>query len=176
MTSRCLKGLEQSGRDIWLALSSHRSRWLARPAQHVHVLRPRTRGARLGSQSGQQGEVGQTNIMTMACSCYFDTPQEDAKNTLYFAHAFFADHMLSTAWTIYFAVVWWIYTPHDGRQEITSPAQKEIMEAGGGGDLRMTPEERVAAATAIWNQEKGTSMAVIVVGWFIKVCFFQQVY
>ena len=77
--------------------------------------------------------------------------------------------MLSTAWTIYFAVVWWIYTPHDGRQEITSPAQKEIMEAGGGGDLRMTPEERVAAATAIWNQEKGTSMAVIVVGWFIKV-------
>ena len=78
--------------------------------------------------------------------------------------------MFSTAWTIYFAVVWWIYTPHDGRQEITSPAQREIMEAGGGGNSSMTAAERTAAATAIWNEEKGTSMAVIVVGWLIKVC------
>ncbi|KAI0705223.1 Inositolphosphorylceramide synthase subunit Kei1-domain-containing protein [Cytidiella melzeri] len=97
--------------------------------------------------------------------------REDAKNTLYFAHAFFADHMLSTAWMVYFAVVWWIYVPHDGQQEITSPAQKEIMEAGGGGNSSMTPAERAAAATTIWNQEKGTSMAVIVVGWLIKIYF-----
>ncbi|KAI0343008.1 DUF1753-domain-containing protein [Trametopsis cervina] len=97
--------------------------------------------------------------------------KEDAKNTLYFAHAFFADHMLSTAWIIYFAVVWWIYTPHDGRQEITSPAQKEIMEAGGGGNTNMSQTERAAAASAIWNQEKSTSLGVIIVGWLIKVYF-----
>ncbi|KAI0083942.1 Inositolphosphorylceramide synthase subunit Kei1-domain-containing protein [Irpex rosettiformis] len=97
--------------------------------------------------------------------------KEDAKHTLYFAHAFFADHVFSTAWTIYFAVLWWIYTPHDGRQEITSPAQREIMEAGGGGNSSMTPIERIAAATTIWNEEKGTSMTVIVVGWFIKIYF-----
>lgn len=44
------------------------------------------------------------------------------------------------------------------------------MEAGGGGNSSMTAAERTAAATAIWNEEKGTSMAVIVVGWLIKVC------
>lgn len=70
---------------------------------------------------------------------------------------------------IFFAVVWWIYTPHDGQQEITSPAQKEIMEAGGGGNSSMTAEERAQAATAIWNEEKGTAMAVIVVAWIVKV-------
>ena len=95
--------------------------------------------------------------------------QEDPKHTLYFAHVFFADHILSTAWTVYFAVVWWIYTPHDGRQDITSTAQKEIMEAGGG-VRNMTEAERTAAATALWDQEKGTAAAVITLGWISKVC------
>lgn len=70
---------------------------------------------------------------------------------------------------IFFAVVWWVYIPHDGRQEITSPAQKEIMEAGGGGNSTMTPEERAQAAFTIWNEEKGTAMAIIIIGWLIKV-------
>lgn len=108
-------------------------------------------------------------LHVQACSAYMSM-QEDAKNTLYFAHLFFADHILSTAWMIFFAVVWWMYTPHDGRQEITSPAQKEIMEAGGGGNSTMTAAERAQAATAIWNEEKGTAMAVIIVTWVIKVC------
>ncbi len=94
--------------------------------------------------------------------------QEDARHTLYFAHAFFADHILSTAWTIYFAVVWWVYTPHDGRQEIASPAQKEIMEMGGGA-TNMTAEERTEAATALWKSEKGMATTFIVVGWLAKV-------
>ena len=96
--------------------------------------------------------------------------QEDAKHTLYFAHAFFADHMLSTAWTIFFAVVWWAYTPHDGRQEIVSKAQKEIIELAGGSNGRnMTAEERARAAQTIWNDEKGMATAVIVIGWLCKV-------
>lgn len=95
-------------------------------------------------------------------------PQEDPKNTLYFAHVFFADHVLSTAWTVFFAVVWWVYTPHDGRREIASEAQKQIMEAGGG-VRNMTQTERVQAATALWNEEKGTAAAVISLGWLSKV-------
>jgi inositol phosphorylceramide synthase regulatory subunit len=96
--------------------------------------------------------------------------QEDPKNTLYFAHIFAADHILSTAWTVFFAVVWWVYTPHDGRQEIASEAQKQIMEAGGGGHTNMTAAERAQAATELWNSEKGTAAAVITLGWLSKVC------
>ncbi|KAI9450756.1 Inositolphosphorylceramide synthase subunit Kei1-domain-containing protein, partial [Russula earlei] len=49
---------------------------------------------------------------------------EDPKHMLYFAHIFFADHVLNTIWTVYFAVHWWLYTPHDGRRNANSPAQQ----------------------------------------------------
>ncbi|KIP03012.1 hypothetical protein PHLGIDRAFT_130409 [Phlebiopsis gigantea 11061_1 CR5-6] len=101
--------------------------------------------------------------------------QEDPKHTLYFAHVFFADHVISTAWTVFFAVVWWVYTPHDGRREITSEAQKQIMEAGGG-VRNMTETERTQAATALWNQEKGTATAVIILGWLSKIYFALLIY
>ncbi|KAJ3522893.1 hypothetical protein NM688_g8806 [Phlebia brevispora] len=96
--------------------------------------------------------------------------QEDAKHTLYFAHAFFADHILSTAWTIFFAVMWWVYTPHDGKQEIASEAQREIMEWGGGGQ-NMTDEERREAAMSIWKEEKSMATTFIVLGWIAKIYF-----
>ena len=98
------------------------------------------------------------------------SPQEDAKHTLYFAHAFFADHILSTAWTVFFAVVWWVHTPHDGRQEVMSQAQQGIIDLAGGSAARnMSAQERAQAATRLWDDEKGTASAVIVVGWLIKV-------
>jgi len=64
--------------------------------------------------------------------------REDPRSTLYFAHLFFADHILSTSWTIFFAVVWWLYSPHDGRRvsnsllktissRITSVKQKRFL-------------------------------------------------
>lgn len=78
--------------------------------------------------------------------------------------------MLSTAWTIYFAVVWWAYTPHDGRQEIMSDAQQQIIDLAGPTATRnMSSEERAAAAMSIWKAEKGMATAVIVCGWIIKV-------
>lgn len=96
--------------------------------------------------------------------------QEDPKQTLYFAHLFFADHVLSTAWLVFFAVVWWVYTPHDGRRQANSKAQEDMMNAGPGlSGHNMTESERVAAATSIWNEEKGTATAVIVLGWLAKV-------
>ena len=75
--------------------------------------------------------------------------------------------MLSTAWLMFFAVVWWVYTPHDGRVEVNSAAQKEVQDSGPGHD--MSEEERVAAAMSIWNAEKGIATAMLVVGWLLKV-------
>lgn len=68
---------------------------------------------------------------------------------------------------MFFAVVWWVYTPHDGRRQANSAAQKEVMESGPGHD--MSPEERMEAAMIIWNTEKGAATAVLVIGWIAKV-------
>lgn len=112
--------------------------------------------------------------------------QEDAKQTLYFAHLFFADHVLSTAWTVFFAVVWWVYTPHDGRRQANGAAQEEMMNKGGAGGHVMSEQERQDAAMMIWNQEKGTAAAVIIISWLSKVrhsnatispmCFLSKIY
>ena len=95
------------------------------------------------------------------------TPQEDPKQTLYFAHLFFADHMLSSAWLVFFAVLWWFYTPHDGTVQLHSDAQKAVQESGPGHN--MTADERVEAAMTIWNAEKGFAAAMIIMGWIVKV-------
>ncbi|ESK97784.1 duf1753-domain-containing protein [Moniliophthora roreri MCA 2997] len=95
--------------------------------------------------------------------------EEDPKQTLYFAHLFFADHIFSTSWTVYFATVWWFQNPHDGHHSANSPAQIEIIEGTVHSDIPMTDEERVAAAQKIWNHEKGTAAAFIILAWILKL-------
>ncbi|KAJ3801280.1 Inositolphosphorylceramide synthase subunit Kei1-domain-containing protein [Lentinula aff. detonsa] len=94
--------------------------------------------------------------------------EEDPKHTLYFAHFFFADHVFSTAWTVFFAVVWWFQTPHDGRRLANSPAQMQIIDAAPGYH-NMTDAQRALAAEQVWNHEKGTALAVIIVSWLSKI-------
>ncbi|KAJ3720994.1 Inositolphosphorylceramide synthase subunit Kei1-domain-containing protein [Lentinula raphanica] len=94
--------------------------------------------------------------------------EEDPKHTLYFAHFFFADHVFSTAWTVFFAVVWWFQTPHDGRRLANSPAQEQIIDAAPGYH-NMTDSQRVLAAEQVWNHEKGTALAVIILSWISKI-------
>ncbi|KZT25255.1 DUF1753-domain-containing protein [Neolentinus lepideus HHB14362 ss-1] len=96
--------------------------------------------------------------------------EEDAKRTLYFAHLFFADHILSTAWTVFFIVVWWVYTPHDGARVSSSPAQEEIVHRSGI-NFTISPEERTREAMAIWNREKGPALAIVILGWLAKIYF-----
>ncbi|KAF5373269.1 hypothetical protein D9615_007479 [Tricholomella constricta] len=96
--------------------------------------------------------------------------EEDPKQTLYFAHLFFADHIFSTSWTVFFAVIWWVYTPHDGRRTANSAAQKAMMDIGKANST-LTPAERAAAAMDIWNQEKGTAAAIIILSWLSKIYF-----
>ncbi|RDB23450.1 Inositol phoshorylceramide synthase regulatory subunit kei1 [Hypsizygus marmoreus] len=97
--------------------------------------------------------------------------EEDPKQMLYFAHLFFADHVFSTSWTIFFAVIWWVYTPHDGRRTANSAAQKDMMEGGNSTNSTLTPAQREAAAMAIWNHEKGTAAAIIIISWLFKIYF-----
>ncbi|KAG6891254.1 hypothetical protein C0995_008506 [Termitomyces sp. Mi166 len=96
--------------------------------------------------------------------------EEDPKQTLYFAHLFFADHIFSTSWTVFFAVVWWVYTPHDGRRTANSPAQEYIIHVGNVTNT-LTPDEREAAAMEIWNHEKSTAAAIIFLSWLSKIYF-----
>ncbi|KAG6910219.1 hypothetical protein DXG01_012354 [Tephrocybe rancida] len=101
--------------------------------------------------------------------------EEDPKQTLYFAHLFFADHIFSTSWTVFFAVIWWVYTPHDGRRTANSAAQKAMMDIGNINST-LTPEQREAAALDIWNHEKGTAAVIITLSWLSKIYFALLVY
>jgi hypothetical protein len=88
---------------------------------------------------------------------------------LYFAHVFFADHILNTTWTVYFAVRWWLHTPHDGRRNANSPAQQALIDGYIGKIQDMTPDERAAAAERVWHSEKAQALTIIILGWLIKV-------
>ncbi|KAI0060722.1 DUF1753-domain-containing protein [Artomyces pyxidatus] len=101
---------------------------------------------------------------------------EDPKRTLYFAHLFFADHVLSTAWTVFFAVHWWVYTPHDGRRVSNSPAQQALIDGYIGEHQKMSDEQRAAAAELIWGQEKGLALTIIILGWLSKIYFAALLY
>lgn len=70
---------------------------------------------------------------------------------------------------MFFAVVWWVYTPHDGHSVANSAAQEEMAKGGTGGSKNMTDEERIAAARLMWSTEKGTAAGVIIISWLVKV-------
>lgn len=94
--------------------------------------------------------------------------KEKAQQTLYFAHLFFVDHMFSTAWTLFFAVGWWVYTPHDGRRVANSAAQEAIRH-GAGVNQTMTETELAVAANILWDEERGVAAMVIILSWLAKV-------
>lgn len=101
---------------------------------------------------------------------------ENPKHMLYFAHAFFADHILNTTWTAYFAVQWWLYTPHDGRRNANSPAQQALIDGYIGQHQNMTEDERASAAERVWRAEKGQALTIIILGWLIKFYFAALLY
>ncbi|KAF5316039.1 hypothetical protein D9619_006357 [Psilocybe cf. subviscida] len=101
---------------------------------------------------------------------------EDPKKTYYFAHLFFADHIFSTAWTVFFAIGWWLWTPHDGRRQTNSAAQEDIKNLGNSSAPVLTDAQRTQAAIEIWNHEKGFAAAVIVVSWLFKIYFALLIY
>ncbi|KAJ7051139.1 Inositolphosphorylceramide synthase subunit Kei1-domain-containing protein [Mycena amicta] len=94
---------------------------------------------------------------------------EDARQTLYFAHLFSADYVLSTLWTAYFAAIWWWHTPHDGARQANSPAQEELIAIAKLSGTPLTDAQRIEAAQEIWGREQGTAFTVILVSWLSKI-------
>ncbi|EAU90601.2 hypothetical protein CC1G_00985 [Coprinopsis cinerea okayama7 len=101
---------------------------------------------------------------------------EDSKSSLYFAHIYFADHIFSTSWTVFFAVDWWLWTPHDGQRQANSPAQQAMVKLANITAVPLTPQEREEAAMTIWNHEKGKAAAIIIISWFVKLYFIVLIY
>jgi hypothetical protein len=83
-----------------------------------------------------------------------------------YAHLFALDHVISTFYTTLFAVMWFAYTPHDGRRVANSAAQRDMMEDAG---KMMDDQARKVAAEEIWKSERGFAAAVLIFGWFVKV-------
>lgn len=99
------------------------------------------------------------------------TTQENPAKVLTYAHFYLIDHLISTLYIVFFGVTWYVYTPHDGRRVANSDAQKAILEGAGAANGGMVDEhERARMALQVWNDEKGFSTTVLVLGWLIKVC------
>jgi hypothetical protein len=94
--------------------------------------------------------------------------QENGDKTLRYAHLFAIDHLVGTVYTTFFAVVWYIYVPHDGKRIANSAAQKAMM-GGSQTGIIMDDAARTAAAMGVWQSERVFSAAVLVIGWLLKV-------
>ena len=93
--------------------------------------------------------------------------QENPANSLFYAHLYGLDHVVSTLYTIYFGVQWYIYNPHDGQRVANSAAQKAMKDFVHTGE---SESETARKALAVWRDERGFSTAVLILGWFLKVC------
>ncbi|KAL7009873.1 hypothetical protein EMMF5_000781 [Cystobasidiomycetes sp. EMM_F5] len=108
--------------------------------------------------------------------------QEHPDKVLAYAHIYLADHIVSTLYTVYFGVNWYVYTPHDGRRVANSEAQKEILEghaaAGGPGNHATVEDsqERARQALAVWRDERAFSTFVLLAGWLLKIYFILVLY
>lgn len=106
---------------------------------------------------------------------------------LLYSHLYTIDHLISTFYTLYFAVVWYKYTPHDGRRVANSAAQKEILEAAnqaaavaasaaadGVVDAIDGSEDAASRAMGVWKNERAFAAAVLLLGWLLKVRSLQR--
>ncbi|CAD6573823.1 MAG: hypothetical protein CYPHOPRED_005217 [Cyphobasidiales sp. Tagirdzhanova-0007] len=113
--------------------------------------------------------------------------QEHPPKSLLYAHLYGLDHVVSTLYTLYFGVQWYVYFPHDGRHPANSAARKELLEghnrAATGiqdsarlGDTGESQSDIARKALAVWQDERGFSTAVLVLGWLIKIYFILILY
>lgn len=112
---------------------------------------------------------------------------EDAQKTVRFAHIFLADHMISTAWTLYFGLDWFLYNKHDGQKPPLNEYQAGLMGLIESIESQyetsksihhepLTGQARVDAAQRVWKGERGFSASVIALGWLIKIYFAMVLY
>lgn len=106
---------------------------------------------------------------------------EDQQKVMKFAHVFLADHLFSSAWTLYFALGWFLYQKHDGEKPKLNEYQEGLMGliesiesqyATPGTKVHhqlLEGQARIDAAQAVWKGERGFSAAVLALGWLLKV-------
>lgn len=105
---------------------------------------------------------------------------EDTNKVMRFAHLFLADHMLSTTWTLYFGMAWFLYNPHDGEKPPLNEYQRGLMglietiesQYETSKNVHHEPlvgQARIDAAQRVWKGERAFSATVLVFGWLIKV-------
>lgn len=111
---------------------------------------------------------------------------------LRYAHLYFLDHLISTAWTMLFGIWWYSYAKHDGHPVSNSSHQAELMSLIESLESHYrTPEQmaqlrhstintdtpegaaeaalRTQRARQIWHAERGFAAGVLILGWLIKV-------
>lgn len=99
------------------------------------------------------------------------------------AHLYTLDHAIQTIFHYIFYYIYWYITAHDGKRELNSQAQKDIVElAASRGETAPLSEQdganaELTAANArdIWNHEKGYALGVILIGFMMKVSRLQGV-
>jgi hypothetical protein len=106
---------------------------------------------------------------------------EDPQRVMRFSHLFLGDHLLSSTWTLYFALNWFLYMKHDGDKPKLNEYQEGLMgliekiegsyEAPGKKihHQLLEGQARVDAAQSVWKGERGFSGAVLSLGWLLKV-------
>lgn len=117
---------------------------------------------------------------------------EKHEAALRYAHVYMLDHMVSTGWTMLFALWWYCYAPHDGRRVSNSDHQAGLMSLVESLEAQYhTPEEmaqlrhkdidlntpegaaeaalRAQQANETWRSERGFAAGVLVMGWLLKV-------
>jgi hypothetical protein len=138
----------------------------------------------------QGGSVAQISLYLYSCASILlflwalrGIADEDAARTMRYAHAFLADHMLSSAWTLLFGIGWFVYTPHDGSRPQLAPHQAGLMALIEGieksyevpGSIKhhvpLEGDARRKAAQQVWSEERGFSAAVLAGGFMLKVSF-----
>ncbi|PKI82901.1 hypothetical protein MVES_003320 [Malassezia vespertilionis] len=119
---------------------------------------------------------------------------ERANAVLRYAHVFILDHLISSGWTLLFALWWFIYAPHDGKPVTNSSHQAGLMDLIESLESEYrtaeemtrfrhkeynmsTPEGQQHAALRtqnaheIWATERGFAAVVLVIGWLLKIYF-----
>lgn len=111
---------------------------------------------------------------------------EDSQRVIKFAHLFLADHMLSSTWTLYFALDWFLYMKHDGERPKLNEYQEGLMgliekieskyEKPGSKihHQLLEGQARVDAAQMVWKGERAFSASVLCLGWLVKVSACEQ--
>ena len=107
---------------------------------------------------------------------------EDSSKVMRYSHLFLADHMLSTAWTLYFGLAWFLFNPHDGQKPPLNEYQEGLMGLIESIESQyetnknihhvpLTGQARIDAAQRVWKGERGFSAFVLIFGWMIKIYF-----